>query len=246
VDMLKAENSEEALGRLENLQELLNVTAEYDATAEEASLAGFLESVSLVADVDSFDETGEAVTLMTLHSAKGLEFPVVFLVGLEEGVFPHSRSLTSDTELEEERRLCYVGMTRAREELHLVHAHRRSLYGQPSFNRPSRFLEDIPPELLDTISHSGYAQPIRQVYQQRTGTYAVTEPNRAVVESAGPRRPEWKAPFGIGDRVRHAKFGIGVVVACSPVREDTEVTVAFPGVIGVKKLAQKFAKLEKV
>ncbi len=246
VDMLKSENSEEALGRLENLQELLNVTTEYDATSEEPSLSGFLESVSLVADVDSFDENGEAVTLMTLHSAKGLEFPVVFLVGLEEGVFPHSRALTSDTELEEERRLCYVGMTRAREELHLVHAHRRSLYGQPSFNRPSRFLEDIPPELLDTISYSGFAQPPRQVFQQRTGTYAVTEPRGSVMDSAGPKKPDWKPPFGIGDRVRHAKFGMGVVVACNPVRDDTEVTVAFPGVIGVKKLAQKFAKLEKV
>ncbi|HVT12232.1 MAG TPA: UvrD-helicase domain-containing protein [Fimbriimonadaceae bacterium] len=246
VDMLKAENSEEALGRLENLQELLNVTAEYDATSEAPTLGGFLESVSLVSDVDSFDEGGQAVTLMTLHSAKGLEFPVVYLVGLEEGVFPHSRSLTSDTELEEERRLCYVGMTRAREELHLVHAHRRALYGQPSFNMPSRFLEDIPPELLDTISYSGYAQqPIRQVHQQRTGTYAVTEA-RPIVSSAGPKKPEWRPPFEIGDRVRHAKFGMGVVVSCNPVRDDTEVTVAFPGVIGVKKLAQKFAKLEKV
>lgn len=246
VDMLKAENSEEALGRLENLQELLNVTSEYDSTAEVPSLAEFLESVALIADVDSYTVGGEAVTLMTLHSAKGLEFPVVFLVGMEEGVFPHSRSLTSDTELEEERRLCYVGMTRAQEELHLVHAHRRALYGQPSFNLPSRFLSDVPSELVDTISHSGFALPTRQVHQQRTGRYAVTEPRAAVVQSPSPRGPQWKAPFGIGDRVRHAKFGIGVVVACSPVREDTEVTVAFPGVIGVKKLAQKFAKLEKV
>lgn len=246
VDMLKAENTEEAIGRLENLQELLNVTSEYDATAEAPSLAEFLESVALIADVDSYTVGGEAVTLMTLHSAKGLEFPVVFLVGMEEGVFPHSRSLTSDTELEEERRLCYVGMTRAREELHLVHAHRRALYGQPSFNLPSRFLQDVPGELLDTISHSAFAQPMRQVHQQRTGRYAVTEPHAGIVQSPPSRGPQWKAPFGIGDRVRHAKFGIGVVVACSPVREDTEVTVAFPGVIGVKKLAQKFAKLEKV
>lgn len=246
VDMLKAENSEEAIGRLENLQELLTVTMEYDSTSEEPSLGTFLESVALIADVDSYQEAGEAVTLMTLHSAKGLEFPVVFLVGLEEGVFPHSRALTSDTELEEERRLCYVGMTRARQELNLVYAQRRSLYGQPSFNRPSRFLEDIPQELLSTISHSGYAQPIRQVYQQRTGSYAITEPRPTAVQSAGPKKPDWAAPFQIGDRVQHAKFGIGVVVSCSPIKDDTEVTVAFPGVIGVKKLAQKFAKLEKV
>lgn len=246
VDSLKSENSEEALGRLENLQELLNVTSEYDATSEEPTLAGFLESVSLVADVDNLAEGGDAVTLMTLHSAKGLEFPVVFLVGLEEGVFPHSRSLTSDSELEEERRLCYVGMTRAREELHLVHAHRRSLYGQPSFNRPSRFLEDIPANLLDTISHSNFAQPIRQVHQQRTGTYAVTEARPQTPAPGVAKQPAWTPPFQIGDRVTHSKFGMGVVVACNPVRDDTEVTVAFPGVIGVKKLAQKFAKLEKV
>jgi DNA helicase-2/ATP-dependent DNA helicase PcrA len=248
VDMLKAENSQEALGRLENLQELLNVTAEYDATAEEPSLASFLESVSLVADVDNLADGGEAVTLMTLHSAKGLEFPIVFIVGLEEGVFPHSRALQSDTELEEERRLCYVGMTRAREELHLVHAHRRSLYGQPSFNRRSRFLDDLPPELLDTQS-SGYSAPgnIRSVYRERTGTYSTTEPRQAVIESDRPlRKPSWTPPFEVGNRVRHAKFGIGVVVACNPVRDDAEVTVAFPGVVGVKKLAQKFAKLEKV
>ncbi len=246
VDMLKTENSQESIGRLENLQELLNVTAEYDATAEEPSLAGFMESVSLVADVDNLAEGGDAVTLMTLHSAKGLEFPVVFMVGLEEGVFPHSRSLTSDTELEEERRLCYVGMTRAREELHLMHAHRRALYGQPSFNRRSRFLDEIPEELLDT-GPAGYTPGLRSVRQERTGTYTVTEPRRAVVESDRPLRgPSWKPPFDVGDRVRHAKFGIGVVVACNPVRDDAEVTVAFPGVVGVKKLVQKLAKLEKV
>jgi DNA helicase II / ATP-dependent DNA helicase PcrA len=248
VDMLKTENSQDAVSRLENLQELLNVTAEYDATSEDPSLAGFLESVSLVADVDNLTEGGDAVTLMTLHSAKGLEFPVVFMVGLEEGVFPHSRSLGSDAELEEERRLCYVGMTRAREELHLVHAHRRSLYGQPNFNRKSRFLEDLPNELLDTLGHSGYALPPQRtsVYQERSGAYSVPE-RRAVVESPSPlRSPSWKPPFEVGQRVRHAKFGIGVVVACNPIRDDVEVTVAFPGVVGVKKLVQKLAKLEAV
>ncbi len=243
VDMLKAEHSQEALGRLENLQELLNVTAEYDATSEEPSLGGFLESVSLVADVDSLTVEGDAVTLMTLHSAKGLEFPVVFLTGLEEGVFPHSRSLNTDSEVEEERRLCYVGMTRAREELHLVHAHRRSVYGTPNFNRRSRFLDDIPLNLLDTLNVGGYETPaVRSVSQERSGTYTVTEPKK--VEA--PRAPLWKPPFEIGDRVRHVKFGMGVVVSCNPIKDDVEVTVAFPGVVGVKKLVQKFAKLEKV
>ena len=243
VDMLKAEHSQEALGRLENLQELLNVTAEYDATADEPSLGGFLESVSLVADVDSLSGEGDAVTLMTLHSAKGLEFPVVFLTGLEEGVFPHSRSLNTDSEVEEERRLCYVGMTRAREELHLVHAHRRSVYGTPNFNRRSRFLDDIPPNLLDTLNVGGYQAPqARTVFQERTGTYTVTE----AVKVEAPKAPMWKPPFEIGQRVRHVKFGMGVVVSCNPIKDDVEVTVAFPGVVGVKKLVQKFAKLETV
>ena len=243
VDMLKAEHSQEALGRLENLQELLNVTAEYDATAEEPSLGGFLESVSLVADVDSLSSDGDAVTLMTLHSAKGLEFPVVFLTGLEEGVFPHSRSLNTDSEVEEERRLCYVGMTRAREELHLVHAHRRSVYGTPNFNRRSRFLDDIPPTLLDTLNVGGYQAPqVRSVMQERSGTYTVSEP----VKVEAPKATLWKPPFEIGQRVRHIKFGMGVVVSCNPIKDDVEVTVAFPGVVGVKKLVQKFAKLEAV
>jgi len=243
VDMLKAEHSQEALGRLENLQELLNVTSEYDATADEPTLGSFLESVSLVADVDSLSGDGDAVTLMTLHSAKGLEFPTVFMTGLEEGVFPHSRSLGSDSEIEEERRLCYVGMTRARQELHLVHAHRRSVYGTPNFNRRSRFLDDIPSNLLDSLTTGGYQAPAqRSVFQERSGTYSVVEPKRA----DAPRAPSWKPPFEIGQRVRHVKFGMGVVVSCNPIKDDVEVTVAFPGVVGVKKLVQKLAKLEPV
>jgi DNA helicase-2/ATP-dependent DNA helicase PcrA len=238
---LKAERSQEALGRLENLQELLSVTNEYDASADEPSLGGFLESVSLVADVDALqDSGGAAVTLMTLHSAKGLEFPVVFITGLEEGVFPHARSLGTDSELAEERRLAYVGMTRAREELHLLHAHRRSLYGTPNFASRSRFLDDIPVRLLDTLNIGGYQPATRTVHQERSGSYTVTEPK--AVEPAPKSR--WTPPFAVGQRVRHPKFGIGVVVACSPVAADAEVTVAFPGVTGIKKLLQKLAKLE--
>lgn len=246
VDMLKSERTEEALGRLDNLQELINVTTEYDATSDEPSLGGFLESVSLVSDVDALNgHGGNAVTLMTLHSAKGLEFPVVFLAGLEEGVFPHSRSLNSDTEIEEERRLAYVGMTRAREELHLLHAHRRSLFGTPNFNRRSRFLDDIPVHLLDTLNQPSYGgtAPARTVFQERTGGYAVSEAKPA---PSSEKAPLWKPPFEVGQRVQHPKFGIGVVIACSPIRDDVEVTVAFPGVTGVKKLVQKLAKLQPV
>lgn len=248
LDMLREDRSDDSASRLENLQELINVTNEYDSTSEAPSLGGFLESVSLVSDVDSLNEGGEAVTLMTLHSAKGLEFPVVYLLGLEEGVFPHSRSLNTDSEIEEERRLCYVGMTRAREELHLVHAHRRAIYGQPNFNRRSRFLDDLPNEILDTLSHSGYALPPerRSVYQERSGTYVANPAAALFDEKPTLRSPSYKPPFEVGTKVRHAKFGIGVVVACNPIKNDTEVTVAFPGVVGVKKLAQTFAKLEAV
>jgi DNA helicase-2/ATP-dependent DNA helicase PcrA len=140
-------------------------------------------------------------------------------------------------------------MTRAREELHLVHAHRRSLYGQPNFNRRSRFLDDLPPEILDTLSHSGYAMPAdtRSVYQERSGSYRTPTPAANILEpKPALRSPSYKPPFEVGQRVRHGKFGIGVVVACNPIRNDTEVTVAFPGVVGVKKLAQSFAKLEAV
>src|SRR2546421_6184253 len=251
LDALKEENSQDSLSRLENLQELLNVTAEYDATAEEPTLSEFLESVSLVADIDTLDNSGDAVTLMKLHTAKGLEFPVVFLVGLEEGVFPHSRSMTSDYELEEERRLCYVGMTRAKEELHLAHGHRRSLYGTPSFNRRSRFLDEIPAAMLRIVGSPagtyGYTGP-RQPQLQRNGTYTVNPPapQPPHLQERKLRGPEWKPPFDVGQRVRHAKFGIGVVVSCNPLKNDAEVTVVFPGVVGSKKLVQSLAKLEAV
>lgn len=253
LDALKADNSSEAYSRLENLQELLNVTAEFDATTEDPSLASFLESAALMSDIDSVQEGGQAVTLMTLHSAKGLEFPVIFLVGLEEGIFPHSRSLGSDHEIEEERRLCYVGMTRAKEELHLVYARRRTVYGMPGFNRRSRFLEDIPEHLLRVTGApaGSYSYPgSRQPQLQRTGKYAVamSSPIPPTMEEGKKqlRGPDWNPPFTVGQRVRHAKFGIGVVVACNPLRGDAEVTVAFPGLVGTKKLVQSLAKLEAI
>lgn len=237
MEELKAERTDDAISRLENLQELLNVTAQYDETNEEGSLAGFLETVTLISDVDSLVEDGQAVSLMTLHSSKGLEFPVVFLTGMEEGVFPHSRSLSTDSEIEEERRLCYVGMTRGKEELHLVHASRRSLYGQPNFNRRSRFVEDIPLEFTNLTEFEDLASaPLQRVVANRSGSYSVTQPPRT--------ESKWTPPFQVGQKVRHAKFGSGVVIACIPIKGDAEVTVAFPGVVGVKKLVQSLAKLE--
>jgi DNA helicase-2/ATP-dependent DNA helicase PcrA len=240
LDELRSERTEEAQARLENLQELVNVTSQYDATTQddERSLSGFLESVALIADVDSMNESSDAVTLMTLHSSKGLEFPAVFIMGMEEGVFPHSRALGSDTELEEERRLAYVGMTRAREELTLSYARRRSVYGQASSNPRSRFIEDIPAHLTDNLGSAPASQlaVVRTVRQERSGTYTVVDAPRPA--------PEWTPPFKVGQKVSHKKFGLGVVVACAPLKNDAEVTVAFPGATGIKKMVQSLAKLE--
>ncbi len=240
MDELRAEGSEESISRLENLQEFLNVTAQYDSTNESPSLLTFLESVALLSDADTLIESGEAVTLMTLHTSKGLEFPVIFLVGMEEGMFPHSRSLYHETELEEERRLCYVGMTRAREELHLLHAARRSLYGQPAFHEPSRFLADIPVELYDSlIGASSYGQR----RSNRPGN-EFSSFTRSFSSSKDIATSQRETPFQTGKKVRHPKFGIGVVLSCTALKNDIEVTVAFPGVIGIKKLLQSLAKLE--
>ena len=252
LDSLRSERTEEAQSRLENLQELINVTTQFDEGEQEPSLSDFLESVALIADIDGYEDSSDAVALMTLHSSKGLEFPVVFLVGMEEGVFPHSRSLGEDGELAEERRLCYVGMTRAREELNLVYAHRRALYGQPSFNPRSRFLDDIPVSITAQLPGATSSAPksIRSVRLERTGKYTTVEPEweeyEEVEEEAPKPRPAWSPPFEVGQKVSHKKFGIGVVVACSPLKNDAEVTVAFPGATGVKKMVKSLAKLEAV
>lgn len=248
MDELRTEGSEESISRLENLQEFLNVTAQYDSTNESPSLLAFLESIALLSDADTLIESGEAVTLMTLHTSKGLEFPVVFLVGMEEGMFPHSRSSHNETEMEEERRLCYVGMTRAREELHLLHAARRSLYGQPTFHEPSRFLEDIPAGLCDSLTGSfsyGQRRPnsSRNEFSSSTRS-SFQEKSFAPTRSFAETKKD--APFQAGQKVRHTKFGIGVVLSCTTLKNDAEVTVAFPGVTGIKKLLQSLAKLESL
>lgn len=250
LDMLKADRTEESIARMENLQELLQVTQTYDGLEEEGGLAGFLENISLIADTDNLTDSGEAVTLMTMHSSKGLEFPVVFVVGLEEGVFPHSRSIGNEKEMEEERRLCYVAMTRAREELHLLHAERRSMFGTANFNRRSRFLDDIQQEGLSSlVQRRTHNVPglQREVRSDRTGQYRVVDRPMPSSDMAVVKKPDWKAPFEIGQRVSHVKFGEGVVISCSPLKgNDAEVSVAFPGITGVKKLVQSLAKLEAV
>lgn len=276
LDELKADRSIEAASRLENLQELQGMAMEFEMpTAEESEgltqLDAFLATAALMTDADQVGDGEDKVTLMTLHSAKGLEFPVVFLVGMEEGVFPHSRALSDEQQMEEERRLCYVGMTRARFRLYVTCAARRTLWGQPNFNPPSRFLQEIPEELVEQVGVSPAASAWggggsgwtggstsrtwgrRRTWDDDDDAPPIGAPGWGQTEHAlrlQRRRsgaPAWgksEAPdepavsFSPGDRVRHAKFGEGVV---RDVRGDT-VTVHFPG-IGQKVLVASY--LEK-
>ena len=229
---LEAEDTVEARTRLENLQEFLSVTKEYDKQqGEEAGLEDFLSTISLVTDLDRHDPAADQVVLMTLHSAKGLEFPVVFLTGMEEGVFPHSRALYDQEELEEERRLAYVGITRAEEELYLTHCWERTLFGRTNMNPRSRFLEEIPIEL--TAGQKPLKKPVTSGAGVSSGSTAGTRP------AASPET------FLLGDRVRHRKWGEGVVVKVKGEGGDAELTVAFPAQ-GLKTLIAQFAPLEKV
>lgn len=228
---LLSENTVESRARLENLDEFISGTIEFDRDAEEKGLRSFLENIALVTDLDKYDAESDQVSLMTLHSAKGLEFPVVFLAGLEEGVFPHSRSLLEPGELEEERRLCYVGVTRAMERLYLTHCWKRTLYGAEKYNTPSRFLEEIPPHLL---SGDDFLEKTGKKHQPGMGKAGV----------AGAKEFPDPKQYILGDRVRHSKWGPGVIVGVRGKGEDTEYQVAFPE-LGIKVLLAKFAPLEK-
>ncbi len=217
--------------RWENVLELRGVAQDYRDLPPGEGLAAFLEGVALVSDVDGMESGVDAVTLITLHQAKGLEFPVVFIVGMEDGILPHFKSIDDPEQLEEERRLCYVGITRARKRVYLVRAFRRHLMGSSAVNKPSRFLADIPKELIAASS-------IREDEDSWEAT-ALTAAEAAPALSSEP--PEFKP----GDHVRHAQFGAGVVVSYQYVKNDAEVVVAFDGE-GVKRFLMSFAKIEKV
>jgi DNA helicase II / ATP-dependent DNA helicase PcrA len=247
---LEAEGSEEALSRIENLQELVNAARDSEDRGER--LRDFLDHAALVSDTDDYDERAR-VTLMTLHSAKGLEFPLVFIVGLEEGLFPHSRSSADEKEIEEERRLCYVGMTRAQGKLYLTRAKFRRFLGSESFNQtePSRFIREIPPELIQNVPD---AQGTRRAIVYDGPTYNTVASIKEFygrrgkqVDLAPGKRDDSPrgSAFKYGTQVRHAQYGVGMIVRCEGEGEDTKLTVSFPG-YGLKKLIQKYAKLEKV
>jgi DNA helicase-2/ATP-dependent DNA helicase PcrA len=234
-------NDPDGAERWENIMELRTVAQQYRDLSPRESLAAFLESVALVSDVDGYDEKLDRVTLITLHQAKGLEFPVVLIVGVEEKLLPHVRSMDDPDQLEEERRLCYVGITRAKKRIYLLHAFRRTFMGQSTINPPSRFLDDIPKHLITT---PGWWQG-----EDKNVADAVFSWNRVRVDDeAGEKQVISGMPtvdLKAGDRVRHNIFGEGVVVSNKKVKNDNEVTVAFSGQ-GIKKLLLSLAKLEKV
>ena len=240
--------------RLENIQEFQNTARDFLHLGVRDALTAFLESVSLVSDTDNFEERAEAITLITLHQAKGLEFPVVFIVGMEEGILPHIRSMDDVGEMEEERRLCYVGVTRAKERLYLLRAFRRGFRGGSEPATPSRFLADIP---QDVIVSAGRASPgarpsmgrksrSSQAVQARAGRSPGRTMEARASSSNGDAEHSAKPGLAAGDKVSHATFGQGVVVSCKESGGDFEVTVAFKEGHGVKRLLLGFAPLQKV
>jgi DNA helicase-2/ATP-dependent DNA helicase PcrA len=250
LDYLRREYTTEAEGRIENVMEFIDAADQFHPTADEDVLSGvaegerpsdlkaFLDQIALVSSGDERDASGGGVTLMTLHSAKGLEFPVVFLIGMEEGLFPHSRSLTDLREMEEERRLCYVGMTRAMERLYLVSAAHRRLYGNAQWNAPSRFIQELPKEGISIVSRRPAFRPEADGRRARRVRRETDDPVYTDIQESEA------GLFPVGVMVRHPLFGIGRVQRCEGEGEGAKVTVAFSSV-GTKKLALKYARLEK-
>lgn len=212
LTFLKSDNTIEAMGRVENVSEFISAAARYEGNEPEPTLSGFLELITLVADVDDMDDKSDVVTLMTLHSAKGLEFPIVFMAGVEEGSLPHQRAFADEAELEEERRLCYVGLTRARERASLSHARTRRIHGLEDYRMPSRFIEEIPPELINHVDRYETA-------------------HRPVVRSYDPDEPDIDvAPsfdYSVGEFVFHPKFGKGKITGISGAGQNMRVTIRF-------------------
>jgi DNA helicase-2/ATP-dependent DNA helicase PcrA len=242
-DMLKQEKTLEAQSRLENIDEFLSVTQTFEKQSEDKSLVAFLTDLALVADIDKLEEDeqeeSDALVLMTLHSAKGLEFPVVFLIGLEEGVFPHSRSLMEEDEMEEERRLAYVGITRAEKELFITNAQMRTLFGRTSMNPESRFISEIPSELIENLNE---AKKSTSSFNSARRPEKRPPVSRPIAASTGGDGISW----AVGDKAEHKKWGIGTVVSVKGTGEGKELDIAFPSPVGIKRLLAKFAPINRV
>lgn len=241
-DMLENEG-ETGIERLQNIDELVSTAYEYETNNDEASLAGFLEEVALVSDTDNYDADADAVVLMTIHSAKGLEFPTVFLPGLEEGIFPGLMSINSDEEIEEERRLAYVAITRAKQKLFILNVRERMMFGKTRYNPPSRFVEEIPEQYINNETErpqntARFTSPI-----SKNATSAKSELNAPVMMSS-PLRKQPVEIFSQGERVVHNTFGDGVVLSVTKMGADTLYEIAFTNV-GTKKLMATFAKLKR-
>ena len=251
--MLQNEKTIEAESRLENIEEFLSVTKAFEERSDDKSLIAFLTDLALIADIDALDKEDASkgnIILMTMHAAKGLEFPIVFIIGMEENIFPHSRSLDDQDEMEEERRLMYVGVTRAEERLYLTCAQSRTIFGRSSFNNSSRFLGEISEDITESISKAGaktnvpFATSNRSTggYQKRTlGSVQQTQPATARLQSTGGDQYGWKA----GDKAVHKKWGTGMVVSVKGEGDSTELDIAFPQPIGIKRLLAQFAPIEK-
>jgi DNA helicase-2/ATP-dependent DNA helicase PcrA len=252
IQKLKEEKTEEALGRIENLEEFITAAEEFDEKAEEKTLRAFLDQVALVSDVDEYEESTDRVTLMTLHAAKGLEFPVVFIIGMEDGLFPHSRTKEDPEGLEEERRLCYVGMTRAREKLYLLNARERRVFGREQINSPSLFLSEIPATLLErvgagfkpapAIPSSGSNQAMEEFLKGQAGCFDKLSMSRNKAVRPEPVEGHNGISFKTGAKVRHGTLGIGIIKGAEGSGDMEKVTVQFQ--TGIKKLMARFAGLE--
>lgn len=252
LEELENERTPQAQSRIDNLHELISVAQEFAASEEENNLENFLAHVALVSDIDDTELGEDAITLMTLHSSKGLEFPVVFLVGVEEGLFPHARTLMDETEIEEERRLCYVGITRAKEKLFLSSTKMRTIYGNTVTYPPSRFLQEIPARLVKTIKRQERFSALEN-FKQVSEKYSARPQKPASTfnpHSFMPQKPAAAAGgtgtrFNTGDRVSHSKWGEGMVVSVKDSPDGQEVKVAFAGA-GVRSLLTKYAVLKKL
>lgn len=252
LEELENERTPQAQSRIDNLHELISVAQEFAASEEENNLENFLAHVALVSDIDDTELGEDAITLMTLHSSKGLEFPVVFLVGMEEGLFPHARTLMNETEIEEERRLCYVGITRAKEKLFLSSTKMRTIYGNTVTYPPSRFLQEIPARLVKTIKRQERFSALEN-FKQVSEKYNARPQKPASTfnpHSFMPQKPAAVAGgtgtrFNTGDRVSHSKWGEGMVVSVKDSPDGQEVKVAFAGA-GVRSLLTKYAVLKKL
>ena len=234
----------ESQPRIENVRELKSNIMAYVEAAEEPSLSGFLEEVALYTDLDSYDEQDDSVVMMTLHSAKGLEYPYVFIAGMEEGIFPGNQVMYYPEEVEEERRLCYVGITRAKQQLYLTNAATRMLFGKTGRNMPSRFLSEIPGELTEVTDETVNRfrdQAVSKAYAAASVRKKTADRGFSGAGGAGASAES----FAPGDRVRHKVFGEGMVISVTPMGNDHLLEVAFD-TVGSKKIMSNFARLKKL